>query len=65
MIKSNKIYILRESSKGSAKDRMRLHELSRPSERGGQSVFFTKKNQTKKYHKRGKECHEHCIVFMI
>jgi len=52
VIKSNKIYTLRESPKGSAKDRMKLHELSRPSERGGQSMFFTKIKQTKKSKKR-------------
>ena len=47
VIKSNKIYTLRESLKGSTKDRTRLHELSCPSKRGGQYVFFTKKKQTK------------------
>jgi len=62
VIKLNKIYTLRESPKGSAKDRMRLHELSRPLERGSQSVLFTKKKTHKKNHKRGKECRDHYTV---
>ena len=37
-----KTYSLRESLKGSAKDRMRLHELSLLLEVDSQSVFFTK-----------------------
>ena len=41
--KSNKIYTLRESLKGSTKDGMRLHELSCLLERYSQSVFLTKK----------------------
>ena len=65
VIKSNKIYTPRESPKGSAKDRMRFHELSRPSKRDSRSFFFTKKKTNKKNHKRGKECREHCTVFMI
>ena len=58
MIKSNKTYTLRESLKGFAKDKMRLHELSRLSERDNQSMFFTRKKITKKR----KKCHEHCIL---
>ena len=54
VIKLNKIYTLREPSKGYAKDRMRLHELSHLSKKGSQSVFFTKKKQTKKISKEGK-----------
>ena len=45
VIKSNKIYTLRESPKGSTKDRMRLHELSCLSGRGIQSVFLAKKKK--------------------
>jgi len=38
-----KTYTLRESPKRFAKDRMRLHELPRFSERDYQFVFFTQK----------------------
>ena len=60
VIKSNKTYTMKESPKGSAKDRMRLHELSYLLERDSQSVFFTKKIT-----KRGKESHKDFIIFMI
>ena len=43
--KSNKTYTLREFPKRFAKDRMRLHKLSRLLERDSQSVFFHTKQK--------------------
>ena len=62
MIKPNKTYILRESSKQSAKDRMRLHELSHILERNSQPMFFTQKKRKKQSIIREKKCHEHCTI---